>query len=284
MSDPDYVSIRDVSLTYGGVAGGTLALKDATLSVGRGEFVAVVGPSGCGKSTLLKLISGLHAPSSGGVIVGGAEVSGPLKIVGMAFQNPIMLPWRTTLDNVLLPLEIVQPHRARFRRHKKEYMEMAKELLATVGLAGFEERFPWQLSGGMQQRASLCRALIHQPDLLLLDEPFAALDAFTREELWDVLQGLWEARGFTCLLVTHDLREAVYLADKVHVVSNRPGRIVTSRTVEVPRPRTLDHSYSPAFVDLVHDLRENISQVRQGLEPTGEGTIPPKSAAAEIGP
>ena len=260
-----FVSIRDVSLTYGGTATGTLALRDATLTVGRGEFVAVVGPSGCGKSTLLKLISGLHRPSAGTVSVANAPVVGPLKIVGMAFQNPILLPWRTTLDNVLLPLEIVQPHRARFRRNRREYEDKARALLATVGLGGFEDRFPWQLSGGMQQRASLCRALIHEPDLLLLDEPFAALDAFTREELWDVLQELWRVRGFTCVLVTHDLREAVYLADRVHVVSNRPGRIVASRAVPVARPRTLESTYAPDFVALVHDLREHISAVRSAV-------------------
>ena len=204
-------------------------LKGATLCIDKGEFVAVVGPSGCGKSTLLKLVSGLHLATSGGVIVADREVSAPLSIVGMAFQNPIMLPWRTTIENVLLPLEIVEPHASRFRAERRRYREKARELLSVVGLEGFADHYPWQLSGGMQQRTSLCRALIHEPELLLLDEPFGALDAFTREELWVVLENLWLKQTFTAILVTHDLTEAVYLADTVHVCSKRPGRIVASR-------------------------------------------------------
>ncbi|MFA6267464.1 MAG: ABC transporter ATP-binding protein [Pseudolabrys sp.] len=255
-----YVEITDVSLTYPGAgASDTLALDRCSLSIGQGEFVAVVGPSGCGKSTLLKLVSGLHQPSRGGVIVANHEVAAPIKIVGMAFQNPVMLPWRTTLDNVLLPLEIVEPHAARFRSHRKSYVEKAEALLAAVGLAGFGDRYPWQLSGGMQQRASLCRALIHEPELLLLDEPFGALDAFTREELWGVLRDLWKANGFTVILVTHDLTEAVYLADTVHVCTKRPGRIVTSRKVELRHPRD---KYAPDFVALVRELHEGIAEVR----------------------
>ncbi len=260
---PAFVDIDKVSLTYGGAENGTPALRDATLQIGRGEFVAVVGPSGCGKSSLLKLVSGLHPANAGRVAVAGTPVGGPLKIVGMAFQNPIMLPWRTTMQNVLLPLEIVEPHRSEFRRKKAEFRERADSLLATVGLSGFGDRFPWQLSGGMQQRASLCRALIHEPDLLLLDEPFAALDAFTREELWDVLQDLWVRNRFTVVLVTHDLREAVYLADKVHVVSNRPGRVIFSHDVPFPRPRTLENTYETGFVEIVHELRDHISRARQ---------------------
>lgn len=241
-----------------------LALEGASLSVNKGEFLAVVGPSGCGKSSLMKLISGLHPPSKGDVSVAGQTVNGPVKIVGMAFQNPIMLPWRRTIDNVLLPLEIVTPHRESFRRRRKEHEAAAEALLKTVGLEGFGNRFPWQLSGGMQQRASLCRALIHRPDLLMLDEPFAALDAFTREELWAVLQDLWLERRFTVVLVTHDLREAVYLADRVLVMSNRPGRVVAERVVNIPRPRRLEQSFDPEFYALLHDLRNCISTVRQG--------------------
>jgi len=156
----------------------------------------------------------------------------------MAFQNPSLLPWRTTLDNVLLPMEIVEPHRRTFRRDKAKYVEKAEALLETVGLSGFGSRFPWELSGGMQQRASLCRALIHEPPILILDEPFAALDAFTREELWCVMRDLWQAQRFTVILVTHDLREAVFLADTIHVMSARPGRIVDDVVVDLPRPRT----------------------------------------------
>lgn len=260
---PPFVELNDVSLTYGGQAG-TLALQGTSLSVVQGEFLAVVGPSGCGKSSLMKLVTGLHPPSAGAVRVGGEVVSGPVKIAGMAFQNPIMLPWRTTLDNVLLPLEIVEPHRRNFRRQRKENEAAAEALLATVGLAGFSQRYPWQLSGGMQQRASLCRALIHNPQLLMLDEPFAALDAFTREELWSVLQDLWLKRRFTVILVTHDLREAVYLADRVLVMSARPGRIVAERKIDLPRPRNLARTFDPEFVEIVHELRNHISAVRQG--------------------
>jgi ABC-type nitrate/sulfonate/bicarbonate transport system ATPase subunit len=177
----------------------------------RGELVAVVGPSGCGKSTLMKLVTGLHLPQKGTVTVAGQRVVKPIAIVGMAFQNPTMLPWRTTLENILLPLEIVEKHRRRLRSHKAEYVAKAEALLETVGLKGFGAKFPWQLSGGMQQRANLCRALIHEPELLMLDEPFAALDAFTREELWCIIRDLHASQDVTIVLVTHDLRESVFL-------------------------------------------------------------------------
>ena len=228
----------------------------------KGEFVAVVGPSGCGKSTLMKLTTGLSFPTEGRVRVAGQPVRGPVAIAGMAFQNPVMLPWRLTRDNVLLPLEVVQPHRSRLRARRKEYQERAEALLASVGLKGAGAKYPWQLSGGMQQRASLCRALIHEPELVMLDEPFGALDAFTREELWQVMRDLHAARGFTCILVTHDLREAVFLADRVFVMSAGPGRIIVERDVAIPRPRDLETLYEPAFVDLVHELRGHIAEAR----------------------
>jgi NitT/TauT family transport system ATP-binding protein len=160
---------------------------------------------------------------------------------------------------VLLPLEIVEPHSSRFRRLRGEYEQKARDLLAVVGLDGFADHYPWQLSGGMQQRASLCRSLIHEPDLLLLDEPFGALDAFTREELWGVLQNLWQRDKFTVILVTHDLTEAVFLADTVHVSSKRPGRIVASQKINLPRPRDI---YAPDFVSLVRALKSDIVEVR----------------------
>ncbi len=262
-----YIDIDGVDLVYQGKPGqtedsGTRALSSASLEIEEGEFVAIVGPSGCGKSTLLKLVAGLIRANGGSVKVAGEEVVSPLKIVGMAFQNATLLPWRTTRDNVLLPLEIVEPHRSRYRRERAAYRKMADELLATVGLEGFAESQPWELSGGMQQRAQLCRALVHEPKLLLLDEPFAALDAFTREELWDVLQGLYLERRCTVLMVTHDLREAVYLADRVHVMSARPGRITATRDVGWKRPRTLDDLFSNDIVDLVHELRNYISEAR----------------------
>jgi len=255
-----FVDISDVSVVYqGGSVEGTLALEGATLSINKGEFVAVVGPSGCGKSTLLKLVSGLDLATHGGVIVADRQVSAPLSIVGMAFQNPVMLPWRTTIENVLLPLEIVEPHASQYRSERNRYREKARELLAVVGLDGFADHYPWQLSGGMQQRASLCRALIHEPELLLLDEPFGALDAFTREELWVVLENLWLKRRFTTILVTHDLTEAVYLADTVHICSKRPGRIVASEPVPMPRQRDV---YATEFVSIVRALKNSIVEVR----------------------
>jgi NitT/TauT family transport system ATP-binding protein len=257
-----FVRVEGASLHYRGGEEGVLALKDTDIAIRRSEFAAVVGPSGCGKSTLLKLISGLNRPSAGRVVVDQTEVNKPLKIVGMAFQNPALLPWRTTLENLLLPLQVVEPHRHQFRRERERYIERARALLAKVGLVGAEDRFPWQLSGGMLQRASLCRALIHDPQILLLDEPFGALDAFTREELWDVLQSLWQEQHFTVLLVTHDLAEAVYLADTVHVFSNRPGRVVYRCNVDLPRPRNADMRFTKAFVDHVHDLRAQISRER----------------------
>ncbi|MGQ0674667.1 MAG: ABC transporter ATP-binding protein [Rhodospirillales bacterium] len=258
-----FVDIGGVTLAYRGASGEVLALRETSMTVGRGEFAAVVGPSGCGKSTLMKLVTGLVRANQGRVALEGAIVDGPVKMAGMAFQNPSLLPWRTVLDNVLLPLEIVEPHRRRFRAEKAKYRDMGERLLATVGLAGFGHRFPWELSGGMQQRASLCRALIHQPALLMLDEPFAALDAFTREELWCVLRDLWQKIGFTVILVTHDLREAAFLADTVHVMSARPGRIVLSRSVDLPRPRELDICYAPRFTEIVHELRGKIAEVRR---------------------
>jgi len=261
-----FIALDGVSHRYGGIQAGpegVLAIQDLSISVGRGEFAAVVGPSGCGKSTLMKLVTGLQFPFAGHVIVGGQEVTRPVKIAGMAFQAPTLLPWRTTLENLLLPLEIVQPHRRELRRNKTAYVDRAEKLLASVGLGGFGSKYPWQLSGGMQQRTSLCRALIHEPELLMLDEPFGALDAFTREELWCVIRDLHAARKITIILVTHDLREAVFLADRVFVMSSRPGRILAERRIELPRPRDLEVTFSTQFQDIVHELREHIVKARQ---------------------
>jgi NitT/TauT family transport system ATP-binding protein len=205
----------------------------------------------------------LQFPFKGTVDVAGTRVSRPVKIAGMAFQAPTLLPWRTTLENLLLPLEIVQPHRGQMRRKKAEYVARAEALLASVGLAGQSGKFPWELSGGMQMRASLCRALIHEPQLLMLDEPFAALDAFTREELWCVVRDLQAASKITVILVTHDLREAVFLADRIFVMSARPGRVIEERKVDLPRPRELDVTFVPEFQSIVHELREHIVRARQ---------------------
>jgi NitT/TauT family transport system ATP-binding protein len=261
-----FVVLDDVSHRYGARGGsteGTLAIEALSIAVESGEFAAVVGPSGCGKSTLMKLATGLQFPFKGSVRVAGQAVTQPVKIAGMAFQAPTLLPWRTTLDNLLLPLEIVQPHRHNMRRQRAEYAERAEQLLASVGLGGLGGKFPWELSGGMQQRASLCRALIHEPRLLMLDEPFAALDAFTREELWGVIRDLHAVRQITVILVTHDLREAVFLADRVFVMSARPGRILVERPIELARPRDLDVTFTPAFQDIVHELRGHIVRARR---------------------
>jgi NitT/TauT family transport system ATP-binding protein len=258
------VRLDDVALTFGRGADAVEALARTDLAIAKGEFVALVGPSGCGKSTILRLVAGLARASRGGVLVKGREVGAVPIRVGMAFQNPTLLPWLTIRDNVMMPLKIVPPFRSEYRAARRgAFRERADALLAQVGLAGFGERYPWQLSGGMLQRASLCRALIHEPELLMLDEPFGALDQFTREELWEVMQGLWLARRPTVLLVTHDLKEAGYLADRICVMRARPGRIVEERTVPFPRPRRIETTFTPAFSELTQALRAAIVAVRR---------------------
>jgi NitT/TauT family transport system ATP-binding protein len=255
------IDLADVTVRYG--TKGTLALSSTDLRIEQGEFVALVGPSGCGKSTILKLVAGLLQPSSGGLIVAGRESPAGAVRIGLAFQNPTMMPWLNIRDNVMMPLKIVEPFRQDYARKKRgEYAERAEALLAKVGLAGMGDKRPWQLSGGMLQRASLCRALIHEPQLLLLDEPFGALDSFTREELWALTQQLWLDKKPTVLLVTHDLREAAYLATRICVMTSRPGRILEDRAVDFPRPRTLEMSYAPEFASLVQALRMRIAEAR----------------------
>ena len=263
------VKLERASVTYGEGDDAFLALEETTLDIGPGEFVALVGPSGCGKSTILKLVAGLHPPGTGHVFAGGREVGAiPLRI-GMAFQNATLLPWLSVRDNVMLPLKIVPPFKHEWRRKRRTvYRDRAEALLAQVGLSGYGDRSPWQLSGGMQQRASLCRALIHEPALMLLDEPFAALDQFTREELWDIVQKLWMERRPTVLMVTHDLREAAYLASRICVMRARPGRIVEDRTVEFPRPRSIAATYSPGFAAFTLQLREMIIEARMSSQAT----------------
>jgi NitT/TauT family transport system ATP-binding protein len=230
-----FIVLERVGMVYAAASGPVEALRDIALSVGRGELVAVVGPSGCGKSTLLRLVAGLAQPTSGRVLVGDRPVTRPLAEVGMVFQAPVLLKWRTILDNVLLPAELSgldrRAHRAR-----------ARELLGLVGLADFEAKLPRELSGGMQQRASLCRALLLDPPLLLMDEPFGALDAMTRDEMNLELLRVWgETAGArkTIVFVTHSIAEAVFLADRVVVMSPRPGRIARIFDVPFARPRTV---------------------------------------------
>jgi NitT/TauT family transport system ATP-binding protein len=257
------IELDKVTITYGRGDNATQALLETSLNIARSDFVALVGPSGCGKSTILKLVSNLIRPSTGHIFVGGREIGAQKVGIGMAFQNPTMLPWLKIRDNVMLPLKIVEPYRAQYSAKKKtEFRDKAESLLETVGLKGFGDKYPWQLSGGMLQRSNLCRALIHEPSLLLLDEPFGALDQFTREELWDILQKLWMDHKPTVLLVTHDLREAAYLATRICVMSARPGRIIADEHVAFARPRTLDMTYEPGFVALTQKLRSLIVNAR----------------------
>lgn len=259
------ISLEGAGIIYGRGANAVEALTPTDLDIEKGDFVALVGPSGCGKSTILKLVANLIRASSGHVFVGGREVGAERVGIGMAFQNPTMLPWLRIRDNIMLPLKIVEPFRSEFRaKRKTEFRDRAEALLEVVGLKGFGDKFPWQLSGGMLQRANLCRALIHDPALLLLDEPFGALDQFTREELWAILQQLWMDRKPTVILVTHDLREAAYLATRVCVMSARPGRIVADDVVPFARPRTLDMTFEPEFVALTQRLRGLIVDARTG--------------------
>ncbi|MEQ1612674.1 MAG: ABC transporter ATP-binding protein [Hyphomicrobiaceae bacterium] len=257
------IELSEVSVTFGRADKAVAALGQTTMEIADGEFVALVGPSGCGKSTILKLVAGLVRPTTGALIVGGREVSANALRIGMAFQNPTLLPWLTIERNIMLPLKIVEPFRSQYRaKRKSEFRDKAHALLDQVGLKGFAASFPWQLSGGMLQRANLCRALIHEPRLLLLDEPFGALDQFTREELWATMQELWSTHRPTVLLVTHDLREAGFLASRICVMSARPGLIIDDSAVAFPRPRTIANTFEPEFVALNQRLRELIVHVR----------------------
>jgi NitT/TauT family transport system ATP-binding protein len=224
------------------------ALADVSLEAQRNEFVCLVGPSGCGKSTLLRLVAGLVAPTAGAVSIGGTAVTEPRADTGIVFQAPTLLPWATVLDNVLFPLDMMGKLDAAGRGR-------ARDLLALVGLAGFEGKYPRELSGGMQQRAGICRALVHDPDILLMDEPFGALDALTREELTIEVMRIWHERPKTILFVTHSIPEAVLLADRVVVMSARPGRVAEIVEVKLPRPRDFDMEARREFQDSTHRIR-----------------------------
>jgi NitT/TauT family transport system ATP-binding protein len=257
------LELQDASVVFGNGDTAVTALSPTTLKMERGDFLALVGPSGCGKSTILKLVSNLIQPSSGIVLVGGKEAKAKELRIGMAFQNPTMLPWLTIEKNIMMPLKIVEPFKRTYRKDKTgAFRDRVHALLKQVGLQGFANHYPWQLSGGMLQRSNLCRALVHEPDLLLLDEPFGALDQFTREELWQIMQDLYLDRKPTVLLVTHDLREAGYLANRICVMSARPGRIISDEAVNIPQPRDIGMIYSPEFVEMTQGLRELIAQVR----------------------
>jgi NitT/TauT family transport system ATP-binding protein len=228
-----------------------VAMSDVSLEVRRNEFVCLVGPSGCGKSTLLRLVAGLVAPTEGKVSIGGARVIEPRDDTGIVFQAPTLLPWASVLDNVLFPLDMM-------RRLDAAGRERARDLLSLVGLSGFEGKYPRELSGGMQQRAGICRALVHDPDILLMDEPFGALDALTREELTIELMRIWRERPKTILFVTHSIPEAVLLADRVVVMSARPGRVAEIIDIALPRPRDFDMEAHNEFQVATRRIRELI--------------------------
>ena len=247
------IEIKGVRHAYRTDSGPLPVLDGLNLSVPEGGFVAVVGPSGCGKSTLTRLIAGLMKPDQGEVWLHGARVTSPRATVGMAFQNPVLLEWRTILKNVLLPLEIVPT-----KLTKAQAEERARHLLDLVGLKGFEDKRPSELSGGMRQRASLCRALIHQPEVLILDEPFGALDEIVRDHLNEQLLALWARTGKTIGFVTHSIPEAVYLSTKIVVMSPRPGRITDVIDSPLPKDRPLDIRDTPEFLAVAHRVREGL--------------------------
>jgi len=249
-----------VGMTYRAESGPVEALRDVGFSVGRGELLALVGPSGCGKSTLLRVVAGLRRPTRGSVEVDGRAVTGPIPSVGMVFQAPVLLKWRTVRDNVLLPAELAGLERARYR-------ERAEHLLRLVGLDGFADRLPRELSGGMQQRAAICRALLLDPPLLLMDEPFGALDAMTRDEMNLELLRVWgepAAARKTVVFVTHSIPEAVFLADRVVVMSPRPGRVARVVDVPLPRPRTPATRAAPQFGALSLEIHETLVSAGSG--------------------
>jgi NitT/TauT family transport system ATP-binding protein len=243
------VEIRDVSKHYPTRDGLVHALDRVSFVIQGGEFVSLLGPSGCGKSTLLMMVAGLLAPSDGAIAIDGRRVAGPQTEVGIVFQNPVLLDWRRTIDNILLQIEMR-------RLNTTEYRPRAMDLLQSVGLGGFEDKYPFELSGGMQQRVSICRALIHNPPLLLMDEPFSALDALTRDQFNLDLQGIWEQHHKTAIFVTHSIAEAVFLSDRVVVMSPRPGRIETILDIDLPRPRTLDMRETPEFARHSRAIRD----------------------------
>jgi NitT/TauT family transport system ATP-binding protein len=245
------IELRDVAKVYATHGGPVVALQSIAFEVDDGAFVAIVGRSGCGKTTLLKLIAGLLTPTSGLVRVHGRPVTGPLRDAGIVFQAPTLLPWRSVLDNVLLPAEFLGLDRAVARRR-------AHELLELVGLCGFERRYPRELSGGMQQRCAISRALLHDPALLLLDEPFGALDALTREEMNLELLRIWSERRKTSVLITHSIAEAVFLGDRVVVMTPRPGRVAEIVPVDLPRPRTASMRLTRDFAALVRRIGQLI--------------------------
>ncbi len=244
------IGIKALTKTYRTRDGDVPTLRPIDLDIADGEFVAVVGPSGCGKSTLLKLIAGLIEPTSGSIEVGGKQVVEPPDDVGIVFQSPVLLAWRSVLANIMMPVEVRKLDYA-------SHLERAKALIKTARLEGFENKYPWQLSGGMQQRAAICRALVHDPKIVLMDEPFGALDALTRERMNLELQRIHFETKKTIVLITHSIPESVFLADRVVVMSDRPGTIEAIYDVPLPRPRRLEVMGTPVFAELARQVRSH---------------------------
>ena len=245
------LDFEDVGKTYPARRATVEALRGVTFSVRRGEFVSILGRSGCGKSTLLKMSAGLTAITTGTIRIEGRPVNGPVDGLGMVFQTPVLLEWRDVVGNILLPLEILHQDR-------RAGVERARELVRMVGLAGFEQRYPAELSGGMQQRVAICRALIIDPPLLLMDEPFGALDALTRDEMGAELLRIWNTTHKTIVFVTHSIEEAVLLSDRVVVLTERPGRVRSVVEIDLPRPRTPDVRVDPRFAEYGLLLRQAV--------------------------
>jgi NitT/TauT family transport system ATP-binding protein len=252
------IAVNALSKRYAARTGTVSALEEISFSVGEGEFVAVVGPSGCGKSTLLKILAGILPSTAGEARLRGTAIAGPRKDIGVVFQAPVLFPWRSVLDNVLLPIDVQGLGR---EGHRQD----ALDLLNLVGLQGFEGRYPWELSGGMQQRVAITRALVHDPALLLMDEPFGALDAMTRELKNVELQRIWMEKKKTVLFITHSIPEAVFLADRVLVMTPRPGKILEDVRVKSARPRSLDIMNTPEFGEHVRRIRAHFN-VKGGID------------------
>jgi NitT/TauT family transport system ATP-binding protein len=249
------IKVDNVSKVFESLKGGEVgALSDVSLEIMKGEFLSIIGPSGCGKSTLLRIIGGLMRATSGTTTIEGNEIKGPLPAAGFIFQSITLFPWLTVLGNVLMPCTIR-------KLNKSDYVEKAKSLMAMMGLEGFEDKYPFELSGGMQQRVSIARALLYDPEILLMDEPFGALDALTREEMGLELLRVWDRTKVTTVLVTHDIAESVFLSDRVLVMSRRPGKILKTITVELPRPRTLASKAEPLFSDYAIRIRESLGLI-----------------------
>jgi NitT/TauT family transport system ATP-binding protein len=258
------VSVANVQKTYFTRQAPVLAVASASLDVARGEFVSLLGPSGCGKSTLLMMIAGLEQPTGGSILLGGSEVKEPRREIGVIFQDATLLPWKSALENVLFPARIL-------KLPIEVYRERALELLAMVGLAGFEHKKPSQLSGGMRQRVAICRALIHDPDILLMDEPFSALDAITRDQMNVALSEILETYRKTVIFVTHSIREAAFLSDRVLVMGGRPSTIVLDEKMPFERPRRFEIEETPEFVRVCRKLRLTIEEAHSGL-PSPQGS------------